>query len=440
MRILQVIPNFRLGGVQKAGCVLGAAMARAGHEVRVAGRTGGPRFDPAPASGQTHEILQEQWEGELDRLIEAFEPDVCHVHVPHFEDEPVPRLLEHRASGGPVVVVTPVFGRPPHRRDAVGSVRTCCVGVYTFYRFCRWMGLDAAEALSRGVVYAPLTPFEPPATAAGGPLDASSRRALRRELGLEDDSFVVGRIGRDTPGKWHRLNAGLIDALLRQHEGLAWLSVGYPAARGLARLERRWGPRFRNLPQTPDYDLITRVIQSMDVQLFFSRQGECFAASICEAAGLGVPTVAVCNPLRDNGQSEQVIDGVTGWLVGSARAARRVIGRLIEDPPGLEDVRRRAAAHAASRWHVDRVAGDLLALYEHWTDGRAGEPEYLDLIRREHDQFASDYCRRMTALVGRTWLDRALWRVLMRLVASWTLFRIGRSAKNIVERWMGRGR
>ena len=39
LKIIQVIPDFGLGGVQKAGCVLAETMVRAGHDLLLVGET-----------------------------------------------------------------------------------------------------------------------------------------------------------------------------------------------------------------------------------------------------------------------------------------------------------------------------------------------------------------------------------------------------------------
>src|SRR2546423_12318284 len=55
MRIVHYIPDFGLGGVQKAGCVLAEGMTRLGHLSWVLGDAPGPRLHATPPRGLTHQ-------------------------------------------------------------------------------------------------------------------------------------------------------------------------------------------------------------------------------------------------------------------------------------------------------------------------------------------------------------------------------------------------
>jgi len=341
MRIVHSIPDFALGGIQKAGCVLAAHMAESGHDVTIVGAGGGPRL---PAGGQpnpAHVVVGSEDPCLLATAIRDINPDVIHIHAAAYAEPLLGELLRIEPtglrSGRPLLVSTPVFGRPPSDRKVLDRTKTCCVGVYTFYRLCRWLGVTPQRAMhDLGIAYAPLTPFDPPL----GPVSATDTdttvRLRRQHLGLRaETSIVVGRIGRDTVGKWHPAAERLVDAMLRTDAAATWLSVGLPRDRGAERLRERWGSRFVNFPETADYDRLTEILSAMDLQIFFSAHGECFASSICEAAGLGVPTVALATPLNDNGQAEQVIDGKTGFLVNSIDDACRVVATFTRDRAAL---------------------------------------------------------------------------------------------------------
>ncbi|MEN0111366.1 MAG: hypothetical protein AAF805_11650, partial [Planctomycetota bacterium] len=303
MKIVQVIPDFGIGGTQKAGCVLAAGVAGAGHDAAVVGRGGGPRYLEHPPSGVTHHVIQEPEDGAYARAILALEPDVVHLHGPSY-DEPLIAALDRagtRVDGAPMLVQTPVFGRPPVDRATLSRVRTCLIGAYMLYRQRHWLGMSTAQAIQHGIGYVHINSFErtdPPQST----LDAQEvRDARRREMGVPEAAFVVGRIGRDTDEKWTPGHEAMINTILNRHENAAWLSIGMPEVRGRDRLKQRWGDRFVNLPQSADFLVLAKAFAAMDVQLFFSRWGECFSTTICEAASVGLPTIAGANPLRDNG-------------------------------------------------------------------------------------------------------------------------------------------
>jgi len=415
MRILQVIPDFGLGGIQKAGCVLAEAMVRVGHEVRLIAERDGPRFQP---SCSWHCLLPG-----LEALTEVareFAPDVIHLHAPEYPEKLIRSLSSQLGEKPPLLVTTPVFGRPPKDRRLLALTRTCCVGVFTFYRLGRWLKQQPYEMIRNGIGYVPLTPFEPlPAEV--------DREAQRQALAIPEGAFVFGRIGRTQGGKWHSCYPHIIDAVLSAEPDAYWISIGFPEELGGTRLRQRWGNRFRNFSETADYRLIASVLSIMDVQLFWSPNGECFAATICEAAGMGTPTVAGVNPCQDNGQVEQVLEGVTGELVGSPAQSIAVLRRLSSKRHLLSELRTSTRQHACARWHVERITMDLAQLYEYWRSGR--ECPYVDVMLREHEELMRNYRRRVAALKADGVLRRFAWEVVLWSAESWSLFAGARLVK-----------
>lgn len=436
MRIVQCIPNFGLGGIQKAGCVLGAHMAASGHDVTIVGEGGGPRMADTRHTNPSCVVVGRDDVRGLAATIRDVDPDVIHIHAAAYS---VPLIVELLRIGVPglrtgrtLLVSTPVFGRPPERGDLTAVTKTCCVGVYTLYRFSRWLGVAPHIAIRDfGAAYVPLTPFNPPAVPASATDEDHVVQRRRDDLGVPSDaSIVVGRIGRKAVGKWHPATQQLVDTILESDARAAWLSVGLPNERGERLLRERWGSRFINFPETADYDSLTRVLSAMDVQVFFSAYGECFASSICEAAGSGVPTVALATPLNDNGQAEQVIDGVTGLLVNSIEGARQAVAGLAADRDLLTRLKHSTRAHAHENWHARRVSDDLLSLYDHWL-GRGPTPSpTIDRMIAEAAAFHATYRERMITLMGgtSTW-QRLDWRVRLSAAESWTVFRLARTVR-----------
>lgn len=420
LRIVQYIGDFGLGGSQKAPCVFGLQLAALGHATAVVAGEGGPRHLDQPPANLTHTIVGTKDPSRVAQAINAFNPDIVHIHGPDFMLDYVHALGQRE---GRIIVCTPVFGRRPSPKRFYKKVRTCLVGCYTFYRFCRWMGLSSRRAIENGVAYIPITPYQPPATlmtTLDAPADIARRRA---DFGLPADAFVLGRIGRDDPAKWSGDNESLVNALLQRIPNAHWLSIGYPTSMGRERLAAQWGPRFINLPETPDYQLIARALSCFDLQAFFSR-GECFASSISEAAGAAVPTIALSTPLNDNGQAEQVIDNLTGQLVGNVEQAVAFAAQLAADPARLTRLKQSTRDHAHSRWHLARATDDLVSLYRHWLHPNDPPPAYLQTMREEHDAFAQDYRTRMISLGTK--------RLKLQAVECWPTFLLGRKLKSLL--------
>lgn len=430
MRIVQVIPDFALGGINKGGCSLGKAMAARGHEVVVVGMGPGPRYLPQPQGSLQHRISGPTSE-DVFTILNDIRPDVVHIHWHRFQEPLV--LLLRKADWKPMVVSTPVFGRAPVNPDLLHFTRVCLVGTYCFWRFCGWMQLSPKQAVDQGIGYVPITPFEPPGIQVAATDDPAIVRRRRARYGIPDNAFVVGRLGREDGSKWNDLNSTLVNDILSRFPDAYWLSIGFPAVKGRQALVDRWGKRFINLPETGDYEALLDLVSSLDVQAFFGH-GECFASSIAESAGVGVPTIALANPLRDNGQAEQVIDGFNGFLVTSPEQAADRVGQIIADPPLLAKMKVQARNHCLERWHITRAADDLLSLYRYWIE-KTTPPPYADVMIRETLEFGEGYRPRLVRLLGNNPLSRLKWNVLLKAVESPKAWRVGRILKRKWEKY-----
>jgi hypothetical protein len=315
----------------------------------------------------------------------------------------------------------------------LNATRVCLVGTYTFYRFCRWANFTAERAIAGGIAYVPITPFEPPANPVST-LDPPAVIAERRRgLGIPADAVVIGRLARADASKWSELNFQLINILLERLPTAVWVSIGYPESLGRSQLLQRWGERFLDQPQTSDYRRLMDIVSSLDLQAFFGR-GECFASSIAEASGAGVPTIGLATPLKDNGQAEQLIDGFNGYLVGSVEQAVERIASTVSAPEALAAMKARSRQHCWERWHMDRVAGDLLSLYQHWRSPSGAPPEYLALMKEEAEEFGNHYRDRMVTLLATNLAQRLKWQVLLAAAESPKLWPIGRAIKRLAEK------
>jgi glycosyltransferase involved in cell wall biosynthesis len=206
-------------------------------------------------------------------------------------------------------------------------------------------------------------------------LDEQQRRAVRSELGVSDQTLLVGLIGRISQGKGQHL---LIDALCKALDGgedVAGLVVGHAMETAyLAELKQRvtsrqYGQRivFRDFVPNPQ-----RLMQACDVIVLTSAE-ETFGLVLAEAMRAGVAVVG-----SDRGGVLEIIDhDATGLLFrsGDSEDLHRQLIRLLREP------RLRARLAQAGKDKADRLfdadthyqqLGDLLArkFNEHLSAGR----------------------------------------------------------------------
>jgi hypothetical protein len=244
----------------------------------------------------------------------------------------------------------------------------------------------------------------------------------------------LGRIGRSDAAKWHPASETLVHRLLETLPGAAWTSVGFPSELGLDRLRARWGPRFANFDETSDSDRLTRILASLDLQVFFSRFGECFAFSICEAASVAVPTVALCTPSRDNGQSEQVLDDISGYLVSNPDQAAAAILPLATDPLRLARLKQTTFHLNQQRSSAEVVLPRILDFYEYARSvGQGPTPGFFREVVGEHREFAAAYRGRIARTMSRHPLSRWRWHLQLAAQENHALFRTAREIRRLLS-------
>ncbi|WP_146413509.1 glycosyltransferase [Crateriforma conspicua] len=283
----------------------------------------------------------------------------------------------------------------------------------------------------------PLTPFEP---LADEPIRSKreSVQAYRRKFcpDYSGSGLVFGRVGRQHVHKWTKDSANTIDKLLSRFPGSQWLSVGFPPELGLESLKARWGTRFINFPETSDYSFICQALSCLDVHIFSSPYGECFASSIVESTGIGVPTIAVSRPYRDNGQAEQVIDGKTGFLVADDNGILSKIALLSKNPDLLNHLKNESRNYTRNHWHADIVADKLLQLYQAWREDQPSLDRFPILAEQLEDalRFREFYRSRMKALHGAGPITGAMHHTQSKLARTWVAHRFVAKAKRMMRR------
>ncbi len=352
--VAHVLSSFALGGQERVALDLAAAQVARGLRVLAVS------LAPLP-----HGVLAREFDARgvavrgvekgpgvdaattfrLRALFAGEHVDVVHTHNPQplIYAAPAARLI------GATVIHTkhganPDRGRRLWLRRAAGhlahayvAVSAATADVARRERECRPARLHVIE---NGIELASFGPNE------------EARRAVRRELGIPDDAWVFGTIGRVSPEKDHAL---LVRAAVPLLDARTWLViVGDGAELGPLRTETR---RLPHVVLTGVRRDVPRLLAAFDAFVLSSRS-EGLPLALVEAMATALPIAAT-----DVGGVRAVLDGHGALVRHGDDEALRAAMRALRDDPDRARESGRAARERALHFDAARMADAYLALY-----------------------------------------------------------------------------
>lgn len=300
---------------------------------------------------------------ELTALLRRLKPEIVHTHSS--KAGILGRLAAHRA-GAPIIVHTihgPSFGpfqgrvrnilfTAAERHAATITTHFVTVANAMTEQFLR-AGIGTPGQFTRIPSGFSLTPF----------LQARNDLSLRKQLGLQPDDFVVGKIARLFELKGHDDLIEAAPTLIKRSPNIRFLLVGGGP------WQQRLEAKVRSLDLTRHFVFtglippgeIPRYVGIMDCLVHLSyREG--LARALPQALAAARPVVAYdCDGAR-----EVCIDHETGFLVPLGDRPRLIesLCTLATHPALREKLGRRGRELVHHRFPVERMVDDLHHLYQ----------------------------------------------------------------------------
>lgn len=302
-RVLHALFSSRIAGSERYCIDLANRQAENGHEVHVAGLRGSPMQGALSAKVHYHPFGWFLRGLRLRRLVARLSPDVCHGHL-----SAACKALQ-KVSPQQSTVATLHVGYKPHQHARFKGL--ICVNHAQAGRLGSFQGM--VRTIPNWL------PQAPAATGAPG---------IRAELGLAEDVFLIGAVGRLHPSKGVDVLVDAFRASTATKAALVMLGDGPQ----LAELRHRSAgdPRIHFLGYRP---VVQDCLRDLDLFVSPSRE-ESFGLAIIEAMSAGLPVIATTAEgprefLRDQPVS-LVAPGSTAELTSAINAVhqRYRAGRL----------------------------------------------------------------------------------------------------------------
>lgn len=261
MRILHVLFSSRLAGSERYCVDLANRQAAAGHDVQVAGMRSSPVQGVLSPKVKFHGFNWFFRSLLLHRLVDDLAPDICHGHL----------SAACKALGGVSdqhqTVATLHVGFKTHQHGQLDGL--ICVNRAQSARLSDYRGL--ARVIPNWLPQAPADTATP---------------GIREELGLGDDVFLIGAVGRLHPSKGMDVLISAFRASAPAQAALVILGEG-PQRSELEQL-RNGDPRIHLLGYRP---VVQHCLEDLDLFVSPSRE-ESFGLAILEAMSAGLPIIA----------------------------------------------------------------------------------------------------------------------------------------------------
>lgn len=192
----------------------------------------------------------------------------------------------------------------------------------------------------------------------------------KHKLGIDNNDFVIGRIGRPDLAKWSDLLIEMMPYALQRIPSICLVIVGLPASRRRWIEGAPWKDRVTILEEMDDERDVHQFYQLIDVLAHSSKIGECNGNTINEAMYWGKPVVVNSTPKKDNGQLEQVEHMKTGIVANRPATYARALAYL--------------AAHSEERQRMGVAAHTSILSHNHPAPlTRQLEEFFLELLAKK---------------------------------------------------------
>lgn len=184
------------------------------------------------------------------------------------------------------------------------------------------------------------------------------RNEFRREIGISEDSVLIGLVARLHPMKDHENFIKAAEILASRNENVAFVLVG----KGVEELNRRieasnLSNKFKILGERKD---LARINMSLDISVSASAWGEGFPNVVGEAMSCAVPCV-----VTDVGDSAWVVD-TTGLVVQprDSLGLANALQTLVMDSDKRLSLGKEARARVVSHFSIDNIVDQYVLLYQ----------------------------------------------------------------------------
>lgn len=157
-------------------------------------------------------------------------------------------------------------------------------------------------------------------------------KKYKHNLGINENDFVIGKLGRPHIAKWGDLVLEMMPYLVKFVPNIKFIIRSAPNSRIKKVKRSKYNNYFIFLENTSDDMKIALFYSAIDIYVHASKIGESFGMTLAEAGIFKKPVVVNSTPTRDNTQIELIDHMKSGIIANHPQTFARAIAYLYKNP------------------------------------------------------------------------------------------------------------
>lgn len=355
-KIVTIVYDLGIGGTQRAAQNFAVAYKQYGHDSRVLTvYEGGIRALELEAENIVTYIGGENLTRSLE-MIKKWAPDIVHIHRAGDADKKLAEILRELKKMNAKVVETNVFSLADNSDDHILTDIHMHLS-----KWCYWKWKNFLNVKSAGIVMPYLVLPQNFYRETKENIDLSKKR-----LGLPDNKFIFGRIGQQSPAKFHPQIFRSFEELYKERQDIHLFMVGLPE---IYQVEIKQLKSFKEgaitLVNTIVGDGNLRLAyNSMDCFLHYSSIGESFGMVLAEAQLCEVPVISVSTPKADNSQLEVLVHNQSAFILKNHKNLKEIMGKFVSGEISTKGYGQYGRQHILKNFTPDKLIPLMNSLFK----------------------------------------------------------------------------
>jgi len=190
-------------------------------------------------------------------------------------------------------------------------------------------------------------------------IDKPQNKNLRKELGIEDDIYVFGRIGRSDDNIYDPINIKAYSMI--ETDKTCFISVN-SSQKMLQDIKQFNIKNFVDIPQNIDYIYISKFYNTIDVLAHARKDGECCPTNIAESFSHSKPVISHYGD-RFNGQIENIQNAGFTVLHNDIKEYARIMKNFVDKKYDYEKLSKNARQRYEEDYNPEMIYRKYIEIY-----------------------------------------------------------------------------